>query len=54
VTIKFKELRERLLADPEVKAEYDALAPEYEIAAELGRARTKAGLSQSLPDGQPR
>jgi transcriptional regulator with XRE-family HTH domain len=35
------------LADPEVKAEYDALAPEYEIAAELVKARTKAGLSQS-------
>ena len=47
MTIKFKEWREELLADPGVKAEYDALAPEYEIAAELIRARTKAGLSQA-------
>jgi DNA-binding XRE family transcriptional regulator len=29
------------------KAEYDALAPEFEIAAELLRARLRAGLSQA-------
>jgi ribosome-binding protein aMBF1 (putative translation factor) len=47
VTIPFDELKARLLADPEVKAEYDALAPEFEISAELVRARVRAGLSQS-------
>ena len=47
MTISFETLKARLLADPEVKAEYDALAPEFEIAAELIRARVRAGLSQS-------
>ena len=37
----------RFLANPKVKAEYDALAPECEIAAELLRARLRAGLSQA-------
>jgi len=46
VTIAFEELKARLLADPTVKAEYDALAPEFEIAAELLKARLRAGLSQ--------
>jgi len=40
-------LKARLLANPKVKAEYDALAPQFEIAAELLRARLRAGLSQS-------
>ena len=31
---------------PKVKAEYDVLAPKFEIAAELFRARLRAGLSQ--------
>jgi ribosome-binding protein aMBF1 (putative translation factor) len=47
VTIAFEELKSRLLANPKVKAEYDALAPEFEIAAELLRARLRAGLSQA-------
>jgi ribosome-binding protein aMBF1 (putative translation factor) len=47
MTIPFEELKVRLLADPEVKREYDALAPEFEISAELLRARLRAGLSQS-------
>jgi predicted transcriptional regulator len=47
VTIPFEEFKARLLADPEVKAEYDALAPEFEIAAELVQARLRAGLSQA-------
>jgi transcriptional regulator with XRE-family HTH domain len=37
----------RSLADPEVKREYDSLAPEFEISAELLRARLRAGLSQA-------
>jgi ribosome-binding protein aMBF1 (putative translation factor) len=46
MTITFEELKARLLANPEVRAEYDALAPEFEIAAELVAARLRAGLSQ--------
>ena len=47
MTIPFEQLKARLLANPEVKAEYDALAPEFEIAAELVKARLRAGLSQA-------
>jgi len=47
VTIPFEELKARLLSNPRVRAEYDALAPEFEISAELVRARVRAGLSQS-------
>jgi ribosome-binding protein aMBF1 (putative translation factor) len=47
MTIPFEEFKERLLANPKVKAEYDALAPEFEIATELIRARLRAGLSQA-------
>ena len=44
MTIQFEKLKARLLANPKVKAEaeYDALAPEFEIAAELLRARLRA------------
>jgi ribosome-binding protein aMBF1 (putative translation factor) len=47
MTIPFDKFKARLLANPKVKAEYDALAPEFEIAAELVKARLRAGLSQS-------
>jgi ribosome-binding protein aMBF1 (putative translation factor) len=47
MTIRFEKLKARLLANPKVKAEYDALAPEFESAAELVRARSRAGLSQA-------
>jgi ribosome-binding protein aMBF1 (putative translation factor) len=47
MTIPMEEIERRLLADPEVQREYDALAPEFEIAAELIRARIRAGLSQA-------
>ena len=47
MTIPFKKLKARLLANPKVKAEYDALAPEFEIAAEMIKARLRAGLSQA-------
>ena len=46
-TIPFDELKARLLANPEVKAEYDALEQEYAIARELIAARAHAGLSQA-------
>ena len=47
MTIPFEKLKARLLANPKVKAEYDALAPEFEISTELVRARMRAGLSQA-------
>ncbi len=47
MTIPFVKLKARLMANPKVKAEYDALAPEFEIAAELLKARLRAGLSQA-------
>ncbi len=47
MTIPFEKIEAQLLANPKVKAEYDALAPEFEISAELLRARLRAGLSQA-------
>ena len=47
MTIPFEKLKARLLANPRIRADYDALAPEYEISAELLRARLRAGLSQA-------
>jgi len=47
MTIPFEEIERRLLANPEVKREYDALGPAFEIAAELIRARIRTGLSQA-------
>jgi ribosome-binding protein aMBF1 (putative translation factor) len=47
VTTTFESLKARLLAHPEVKAEYDRPAPEFEISAELIRARLRSGLSQA-------
>src|SRR5207237_8513151 len=52
MTIPFEKLKARLLANPKVKAEYDTLAPEFEIAAELLRARLRAGLSQAELSGR--
>lgn len=40
-------LKTRLLTNPEVRAEYDAQAPEFDIAHELIAARTRAGLTQA-------
>ena len=45
--VSLAKLKARLLANPKVEAEYDALAPQFEIAAELLRARLRAGLSQT-------
>lgn len=47
MTIPYEEFRVRALANPEVRAEYEALAPEFEIAVELIQARLRAGLSQA-------
>jgi ribosome-binding protein aMBF1 (putative translation factor) len=47
MTIPFEEFKAELLANPEVRAEYEAMAPEFEISAELLQARLRAGLSQA-------
>ncbi len=47
MTIPFEKVKARLLANPKVKAEYGALAPEFEIATEILRARLRAKLSQA-------
>jgi ribosome-binding protein aMBF1 (putative translation factor) len=47
MTIPFEKLKARLLENPKVRAEYEALAPEFEISAELVKARRRAGLSQA-------
>jgi hypothetical protein len=54
MTIPFEKLKARLLANPKVKAEYDALAPEFEIAAELLRARLRAGWLPGWAPASPR
>ena len=41
------DLKARILANPEARAEYDAQAPDFELARELITARTRAGLTQS-------
>lgn len=46
-TIPFEQLKAEWMKDPAFKAEYDALAPEFEIAGELVKARSRAGLSQA-------
>ncbi len=42
----YEEFREELMADPEVKAAYDAMANEFALAKALIKARAKADLSQ--------
>ena len=41
------ELKAALLAEPAAQVEYDALAPEFDMARELIAARSPAGLTQS-------
>lgn len=47
MTIPFEAVATEMLKNPAVRAEYDRLAPEFEISAELIRARLRAGLSQA-------
>lgn len=42
----YKSFREELLKDPEVKAEYDALQPEFDIIRAMMDARIKQNLTQ--------
>lgn len=47
LAIPFEKLKARPPAHPKIGAEHDALAPEFEIAVELRRARLSAGLLQA-------
>jgi hypothetical protein len=47
MTIPFEEIAAQWLADPEVKREYDALAPEFEALAKSLQAR-KRGAKKAL------
>lgn len=40
-------LRERLLSDPEVRAEYERLGPIFAVVDEMIEARRAAGLTQT-------
>lgn len=42
-TIPYEEVRDRLLADPETRAAYDALEPAFQIAS----LRIESGLTQA-------
>lgn len=42
----FDTLKKRMLENPDVRAEYDALQPEMEIALAVIRARVEAGMTQ--------
>ncbi|GEO42413.1 ribosome-binding protein aMBF1 (putative translation factor) [Skermanella aerolata] len=46
MTTKLSDFKAVLLADPDVRAIYDELAPEYEIARAVIKARIAAGLTQ--------
>ncbi len=43
----FQKLKEELLKDPEVRAEYEALKPEYEVIRALINARLEQNLTQA-------
>ena len=45
--MKFNDYLNEQLKDPEIKKEYDRLAPEYEIISAMIVARKEMGISQS-------
>jgi ribosome-binding protein aMBF1 (putative translation factor) len=44
---KVRELHEQWMKDPEYRAEYEGMGPEFELAQSLIEARSRAGLTQS-------
>jgi len=46
IGIHWEEAEKKMLEDPEVRAAYDELGPEYEVAEQLIRARLESGMSQ--------
>lgn len=45
-TVSFQDLKSNLLSNSEVKAEYDALEEEFELANQIIELRQRAGLTQ--------
>lgn len=45
--LSHEQLRKKMLSDPAVKREYDALADEFVLVEELVKARLRAGLTQA-------
>ena len=45
-TITWNYIRSKALSDPEVKAEYDALSPEFKLAKTVITLRDQVGLTQ--------
>lgn len=43
----FEKFKKRMLKDPEVRAAYDALEPEFELAAAIIRKRLEKKMSQA-------
>ena len=44
--MNYTELKKQLLSDPEVKAEYDALEPEYQFIRDMLACREELSISQ--------
>lgn len=44
--VPFKTFFDKAMKDPEIKAEYDRLGPEYEIIEAIIRKRAEKGMSQ--------
>lgn len=44
--VPFKKFFDQAMKDPEIKAEYDRLGPEYEIIEAIIRKRLETGMSQ--------
>lgn len=47
MTKRLQTIKKKMLADREVRAAYDALADEFDLARELIAARVRAGLTQA-------
>ena len=47
MTKRLPTIKKKMLADREVRAAYDALADEFDLARELIAARVRAGLTQA-------
>jgi ribosome-binding protein aMBF1 (putative translation factor) len=47
VTKRLQTIKKKMLADREVRAAYDALADEFDLARELIAARVRVGLTQA-------
>lgn len=45
-TISWKSIRDEVLANPEVKAEYDKIKPEFDIARQIIALRKYCGMNQ--------